>query len=238
MAVTSFHLTTATDTTNASPWTTASITPTANRLVLAWVNVVGTATAASTPTLSGNGLTWVLIATTGTNVVHEGALFRAMGASPTAGSVTITSTITSPTRCNWSIAEFDGVDTSGTNGSGAIVQSITAKPTAVTAVSTAFSAGITAGNGTYGGVDINVAEAFTAGTGWTALGQATVSTPVGAIVGMAGTSGVGVSPIAASWTTSTNAWVAGVEIKAATASTARAPIGISNRAALVRASTF
>jgi len=217
MTVNAFHLTTATNTTNASPWVTASITPAANRLVLAYVGVVGTATAASTPTLSGCGLNWVVVATTGTNAVHENVLFRAMGASPTAGAVTITSTVTSPTRCNWSISEFDGVDTSGTDGSGAIVQSITAKPTTVSSVSTAFSAGITAGNGTFGGVDINVSEAFTAGTGWTALGQATVLTPAGAIIGMAGTSGVGVSPIAASWTTATNAWVVGAEIKAAPA---------------------
>lgn len=215
MAVTATHLATATDTTNASPWLTASITPTAGRLILAYVGITSTATAASTPTLSGCGVTWVLVATTGTNVVHENALFRAMG-TPTAGQVTITSIATAPTRCNWTIAEFDGVDTSGTNGSGAIVQSITSRPLAVTSVSVAFSAGITAGNGSFGGVDLNIGDTLTAGTGWTALGQATVATPVGAILGMAGTSGVGVSPIAASWTNSSNAWVIGAEIKAAT----------------------
>lgn len=237
MAVTSFHLTTNTSTTNSSPITTASITPTANRLVLAHVVVVGTGSA--TPTLSGNGLTWVLITDTGSGVTRQLAVYRAMGASPSAGVVTISSASTTITGWLWSISEYDGIDTSGTNGSGAVVQSVQAKPTAVTSVSTAFGSGITAGNGTSAGVAINLAETFTAGSGWTAQGQITGSAPVQAIIGMFGTSGVGVSPIAASWTTSGNAWVTGVEIKAAAAAGAAAPpVRVINTEAASRSSRW
>ena len=103
---------------------TQSIAPGANRLILAWILTTDNQTP-DVPTLSGNGLTWVLVGLTywnpsgpyfGDNIT----LFRAMGASPTAGSVTI-SYPSGQQSIAWSIVEFSGVDTSGTNGSGAVV---------------------------------------------------------------------------------------------------------------------
>jgi hypothetical protein len=80
------------------------------------------------PTLSGNGLTWVLVASKDT-FTTETHIFRAMGASPSTGAITISYGAETETQCAWSVVEFDGVDTSGTNGSGAIVQSGTASAT-------------------------------------------------------------------------------------------------------------
>ena len=50
-------------------------------------------------------------------------VFRAMGASPSAGAVTIDFAGDTHLGCAWSIVEFAGVDTGGTNGSAAVVQS-------------------------------------------------------------------------------------------------------------------
>jgi hypothetical protein len=49
------------------------------------------------------------------------SVFRALAAAPGAGPITIRFPSTS-LGCYWSVDEFDGVDTSGTNGAGAIVQ--------------------------------------------------------------------------------------------------------------------
>src|SRR3989344_9550990 len=66
-AVTATHLVSNRAFTDAAIFITASITPTANRLVLA--AIAGSAAAdPAPPTLSGNGLTWVQVAT----VAHGG----------------------------------------------------------------------------------------------------------------------------------------------------------------------
>jgi hypothetical protein len=115
--------------TDAASHATASYTPTANRLVLA---VLGTDTfaggAAPTSTAAGNGLTWVEVATVPFATISETntrlTVFRAMGATPSAEALTFTHSGTVSSAA-WSIIEFTGMDTSGTNGSGAIVQSAT-----------------------------------------------------------------------------------------------------------------
>lgn len=112
---------------DSTSYTTGSISPTANRLILGAVACSANDAATVAPTLSGNGLTWVQIGTdTGTVVGNERriTLFRAMGASPSSGIVTITLSATM-LGCAWGFSEVTGMDTGGTNGSGAIVQSAT-----------------------------------------------------------------------------------------------------------------
>jgi hypothetical protein len=121
---------------------TASVTPGANRLVLVVVgNTHGTT--ANAVTLTGNGLTYVQIGTLQFNgVLSRLSVFRAMGAAPTAGSITITvGGAQTATGIGWTVWEINGVDTTGTNGSGAIVQSpsATGNSTNPTAVMAAFS---------------------------------------------------------------------------------------------------
>lgn len=210
------HLTTGSDTTNqTTPYATASITPTANRLAVAGVLV--SVASGTTPALSltGCGLTWVQVDQTaaGARTLH---VFRAMGAAPTAGALSIagdgTTTLTS---CLWSVTEFDGVDTSGTDGSGAVVQSVNQKPAAATSCSTAFATAVTAGNATFGAVAISAQEAMTAGTGWTALGQTSQSAPTSALLTEAATTAQ--QNVTASWTSSVTNFIIGVEVKAAPA---------------------
>ena len=90
MAVTGAHLITNSSTSNATSYTTASMTPLANRLVLAFVLSAKTAAPSPlVPTLTGNSLTWVQVATVTFATVATGlyrlTLFRGMGASPTQG---------------------------------------------------------------------------------------------------------------------------------------------------------
>jgi len=171
--VTPNHLATACSTAAGSSFTTASISPGANRLVLAWVS--DRITTPPTPTLSGNGLTWVQQGssiTFGTN--GRFTLFRAMGALPTSGSVTISFSKSVNYAC-WSIVEYDGVDTSGTNGSGAVVQSVTgtAASTSLTVTLAAFA---DANNVATGGFATTVNSTYTQGTGFSIYGSAVQTT--------------------------------------------------------------
>lgn len=140
-----------------SSYTTASITPSANRLVLAWGTNYRTFSTPSTPTPSGNGLTWVEVATvtwdSTFSPTKRTTLFRAMGASPSSGPVTIGFGFTNQSGCVWSIQEFDSVDTSGFNGSGAVVQSATGSSNfaGTGGLSITLAALASSGNATAGG---------------------------------------------------------------------------------------
>ena len=118
-------LTTNSTTTGGGPYTTASVAPVGDIPVYAGVVVCIASGTAAEFTLSGNGLTWVSVATVAFGV-RRLTLFRAQGAAPSAGAVTITSSDTL-TSAVWSIFQPNAnkVDNSGTNGSGSIVQSTT-----------------------------------------------------------------------------------------------------------------
>ena len=133
---------------------TASITPSANKLVLLSVTARnGIPSEPATPTITGNGLTWVLVDSI--YYVTSGAsrrkqfVFRAMGASPSTGAITINFGET--TTILWSVDQATGADVSGTNGSGAIVQSATNKDEASsTSLTVTLSAFGNTGNATFG----------------------------------------------------------------------------------------
>ncbi len=106
--------------------TTATYTPTANALLLAVV-VNSKASAPDTPTFSGNGLTWAQVATATYNTVGTPiariTVFRALGASPTTTAGTADFAGVSQTGCHIYVCQLVGANTTGTSGSGAIVQS-------------------------------------------------------------------------------------------------------------------
>lgn len=182
MAVSGTNLTSFQSSTDATSYATASITPTANYLVLASVSS-SKATTPDTPTLSGNNLTWVQIATNNFDTAgtqRTVTLFRALGPSPTAGALTASFGGNTQTACTITVDQFSGADTGGTNGSGAIVQSATnaeASQAAATFTITlaAFSS---ANNATYGTATNGDAVNFTAGTGFTGLGASGSATPL------------------------------------------------------------
>ena len=152
---------------------TASISPGANKLILVSIynrNI----NPAVQPTLSGNGLTYVLVRTE-TLTIHRVSIYRAMGASPGAGAITIDCGGTSQDQLEWSVTEFDGVDTSGTNGSGAIVQSGGAQDSGGTTSMTITLAGFgSTENAAYG--SIRHGAPITEGSGFTELSEVTTYT--------------------------------------------------------------
>jgi hypothetical protein len=150
---------------------TASITPTSNSLVLACVvTEIATGTAVL-PTLTGNGLTWVQVATQlATSNLFRVTLFRASGASPSAGAVSIAISA-NQANCTWGIGEFTGQDTSGTSGSGAIVQSVANAGTGgITSLVVNLAAFADSANAAFGCFGNTNNTAVIPGTGFTEMG--------------------------------------------------------------------
>lgn len=121
------NLTSGSDIVGGTSFSTASISPSSNALVLISFAIRNNSTTNPTVTsVTGNGLTWELVNSSNydDNSASRRTLFvyRAMGASPTSGAVTI-ATGETETDVVWSVEEIIGVDTSGTNGAGAVVQS-------------------------------------------------------------------------------------------------------------------
>ncbi len=113
-------------TSGSTSFNTTSISPGANRLVLLFV-VSSDAGGADpgTPTVSGGGLsTWVHVRGRFYGGARRISCFRGMSASPGSGQVTIDfGGSNSQNSACWSIIEVADVDTSGSDGSGAVVQS-------------------------------------------------------------------------------------------------------------------
>lgn len=170
MAVTALHLTTSNEEDNLTSYPTASISPSGNKLILAVVGSSVSSGTPNTPTLTGNGLTWVEVASIATTVTRI-TVFRAMGASPSAGAVTIDFAAQTQSRCFWSISEFDGVDTGGANGENAVVQSATGNATSGTSLVVTLAAFGSATNAAFGGLFKQTVEAITEGSGFTELAE-------------------------------------------------------------------
>jgi hypothetical protein len=167
---------------NITSATTNVITPGANQLILAWV-VSHDNNNPIVPTLSGNGLTWTSVTAVSWNLSggsnHDAmTLFRAMGASPTPGSVTI-SFAKAQQSISWSIVEFSGVNTSGTDGSGAIAQFLSGSNDAAgpSGLTITLQNPIGSGNATAGGFgNVNALSAsISPGAGYTAFQEVYVT---------------------------------------------------------------
>lgn len=178
MAVTATQLTANGSDTNATSYTTASISPTGNTLILVSVysRKTGDATGA---TLTGNGLTWESVVSqedSGNSLRHE--IFRSMGASPSTGAITIDFGAQTQELCAWNVTQFNGVDTSGTNGSGAVGVSAgnvdeSMGNTGITVTLAAFGS---VNNATYGST--RAGNTIVEGTGFTELAEVSSATDV------------------------------------------------------------
>jgi len=168
---------------NITSATTNSIAPGANRLILAWIVNHDNNTPIVPTTVSGNGLTWTSVTGISWNISggknHDlMTLYRAMGASPTPGSVTI-SYSQAQQSISWSIVEFSGVDTSGTGGSGAVRQSWRGTDDAAgpSGLTITLNLAIGSGNATAGGFGNTnaLAASISPGAGYTAFSETYLS---------------------------------------------------------------
>ena len=164
-----------------------SVSPTGDNLVLASVfSRTGISADPNQPTLSGNGITWVAIAT----IVYDSTsssrrritLFRGMVASPSAGAITVDFGGQTQTHAGIIIDQASGVDTGGTNGSAAIVQSATGEDETATVSTITITLGAfgDAANATYGAfADGGGAATWTPGSGFTELDEEEVGGSIG-----------------------------------------------------------
>jgi adhesin/invasin len=215
-AITHTLLTSGNDVNNVKIFTTASISPAPNTLVTVAVTTHNATAAAPAPTLTGGGMaSWDVVATVTYDAVGAPkkriTIFRAMSPAPGSGPITITSSITL-SNCQWIVSQWSGVETSGSNGSGAIVQTGTNAADAVTTLATPLAPFGNSANVAYGvfGVNSNVV-AITPGAGFTEIDEqpSTESTAADLFAEW----GVNLPTINATWTTK-NAGALGVEIKA------------------------
>lgn len=168
---------------NTTGYATASITPSANALILlAVANVRNTADActwADVETVSGNSLTWVKVneqcyssVTVPTNMV---TIYRSMGASPSTGTVSFFYGSTSQLAAAWAVIECTGVDTSGTNGSGAVAQSAINANTSSASITATLGSFGSANNATLGAFGTTGNTSVTSGSGFTELAEQLVT---------------------------------------------------------------
>jgi hypothetical protein len=217
MAVTQSTLLTGTyNGTDATSYTTASVTPTAARLQLLTVmSAVSTGTP-NIPTVTGCGLTWVRIGGFNFSATHRITVFRALGLTPTAGTLTIDfasgGVSQTQTYGAWGLTEFANVDQSGTNGSGAIVQTVSANSGAVvTTLTVTLAAFSNVNNATFGALGVGANRTITEGAGFTQLSEIAGSSP-GATLATEWKNSNDTS-VDWSWTTGSGASGVGVEIK-------------------------
>ncbi|HMH83738.1 MAG TPA: invasin domain 3-containing protein, partial [Gemmatimonadales bacterium] len=217
--ITQTLLTAGTNTVNQKIYTTADIAPAPNTLITIAVLEHNATSAPPSPTLSGGGMTtWTEVASitfdTGTLPLRRLTIFRAMSAAPGSGPITIASSVTL-SHCQWIVSQWDGVETSGVNGAGAIGETGSSRGDVVTGLSVplgAFGSGHNVGYGAFG-VNRNVAV-VAPGAGFTEIAEqpSGESTP-GDLQAEWGTND---NSIDATWPLNLNAGALGVEIKART----------------------
>jgi hypothetical protein len=169
---------------DASAYSFASITASNNRLYVVFLSTsIGAGTAPAATGVSGAGLTFTEIGTPGGLLYSAGAGVRRMqawralvGSGATTGSIAISLDGTS-TGMDAVLLEFGGVDTSGTNGSGAIVQNATNKATSATALTVTLAAFGSANNRPVAFFNHRVAEVTTEEPGYTELDDGFHSAP-------------------------------------------------------------
>lgn len=168
----------ASSTTAASSYTTGSFTPNADRLQVLDVLTSSTGSAEVPTSVVGCGLTWVSVGSisfvSGNRMLSR---WRAMGPAPSTGSLTI-SFLSSHSSCLWNWKEVTNADTSGTDGSGAFVQTTTNSAGAgSTTINGTLAALEHANNSHIAAVGLNVGTGVTPDAQFTELGDDAEVTP-------------------------------------------------------------
>jgi hypothetical protein len=163
-------LTTGASTGDDATYTTASITPSPDRLVIAFVLNAAYSPTAPVPALSGNGLNWELIDSIQMGNRRLSSLV-ARGKAPSAGPVNIACGNVTQNLCAWSIFEYDAAPGTAMSVIGA---HHTGGPRNVSALTVPQNPGLGPNEAAVGGVMLDVSRPVAAGTGCT---QIDVQTP-------------------------------------------------------------
>lgn len=177
-------LTVGADPVNQKVFTTAAIFPAPDALVTVAVLSHRTPSATASPTLSGGGMsTWTEVATVTFDTLavplKRVTIFRAMSAAPGSGPITITFA-NGVSNAEWIVSQWDGVETSGSNGAGAIVQTGSARQDDGNGLTVALASFENENSVAYGAFGVSSRlEAVTPGSGFTEIAEqtSTESTP-------------------------------------------------------------
>ena len=161
---------------NQRIYTTASISPAANALVT--VAVLGRVASGSSPspTLSGGGMAaWTEVASVAFDPISAPlrrlTVFRAMSSAPGSGPLTITFAGTQ-SNAQWIVSQWTGVELSGVNGAGAILQSGTLPRDAVNGVTVTLPPFAHVNNVSYGAFGLNrTVVSIAPGSGFTEISE-------------------------------------------------------------------
>jgi hypothetical protein len=215
MALSFTSLTHDSSTTDGTTFNTASITPGANRLILALDQQRQQTGTGAQSTVTGCGLTWVQVGTVISGTTRRINISRALGASPSTGALTFTYA-NSQEWSMWQVIEVDGVDTSGTNGSGAIVGSaVTDAQNSITSLTLTLPAFASANNAALGFFVHTTSQVKTPGSGFTELVDFTLVDTAGN--GFQSEYKLNSTTVDASWATSSTCLGIALEIAAAAA---------------------
>ena len=158
--------------------------------------------------------TWTMVSTVtfdGSTPSRRLTIFRAMSASPGNGPLSIVSTGVTLSNMQWIVSQWDGVDVSGVNGAGAVLQSGSTSGAGVNGLTVnlnAFSHPNNVAYGVFGGV--KNAVAVTPGAGFTEITEIpSAENSPGDLQAQRGTN---LQAISATWTNLTGAAI-GIEIK-------------------------
>ena len=181
MAIVPTSLTAGFTDTDGANAVSASITLPANALILAALHTSRAAATTQTVSAASTGAVWEAVNNRTFNSTatprSRVSLFRTMVTSDQTGIV-IFSTSSSHDCWIWSIISFAGVDTTGTNGSGAIVQSaVGAGDIDPTWGVTLAAFGDAVNNATYIAVSYDVDQTFTPNSPLTALNETNSTAP-------------------------------------------------------------
>jgi hypothetical protein len=211
-------LTSGNGTPNGTLFTTASISPAPNALIT--ISVLGhrSPSAAGAPTISGGGMgTWTQVATTTFDPLSAPfkrmTVYRAMSASPGSGPITILFPNT-VSNAQWIVSQWSGVDDSGVNGAGAIVQAGSNRADGVGSLTATLAAFGSPSNVAYGVVGVNGNTlVVTPGAGFTEIAEQNSGEAAKAV--LQAERAAGDDTVDATWTGSLNGAILGVELKAA-----------------------
>lgn len=161
--------------TNGTGGTTASVSLSANSLILVAVATEKGSTAnPSTPSVSGASRTWTQVSTYEPGADRRLTIFRSLSATANSGTLTI-SGVDSGSDIYWIVAEFKNVAVTGTNGADAVVQSGSAQVTSggpttgLTITLSAFTKPSNAAVGFIQNQNLGGISGFGVGSGFTAL---------------------------------------------------------------------
>lgn len=160
---------------NVASQATASITPTANNLVLISITSRHGSADPAQPTVTGCNLTWVQVNTISfdrTGSQKRITVLRALGASPSSQALTIDFGGQTQTNVSWTVDQFSGTDITGANGANAIVQSTTSwnNGTAGSSLTVTLAAFTNTANGTFGAFGLDTNTGHTVGGGFASVG--------------------------------------------------------------------